>query len=1024
MRRSPYPVSRVAMVAALLVALVSVSAYAQYQTGSIYGRTLSTDGSLLPGVTVTLTGVGAPQVTVSDSQGNFRYPNLSPGTYQVKAELAGFGSATHSGVRVSVGGSTDVDVKLNPTVAEAITVTGAAPLLDVRKTGTGSTIDRVEMEKIPTARDPWMILQSTPGVFVDRINVGGTQSGQQSIYISKGAPRNDGTWNIDGVNITDMGATGSSPTYYDFDTFEELQITTGGSDPRIQTSGVQLNMVTKRGTNDFKGSGRYLYAPGSTSDEATVPSEATGYLFRTNRVNYVRDYGADIGGPLWRDRAWLWLARGDQKISTWQAQAPGQVIIPDDTILRNKNAKLNAQPFGSNSFVAAYTYGDKYRNARDLSTTRPFAASWKQTGPTEVYKLEDTQMFGPNFFATAMWSKVKGGFGLFANGGEGETAKPYWVDKDGVFNDGYFTYQTVRPQKQYRLDGSTFHNLMGRSHELKFGFGYRDTPVESITTYPGPSSGFWSYSTTANSTTICANQGLPANCGIATLVRSPQAAYSGEYSEIYVGDTVLLGNLTLQAGFRYDNQQSRIETMNVGANPVLSTPLNLPCISTLNCTSTGGSLNASLPGISYPGQNETLEWKSVAPRIGATYALGTTNRTLLRAAYNRYVSQLGSSVATSSPLSYSAFTFYGVDTNGDRVISRDELSKVRSFTGINPAAPSAVGGTRRIDYDMNPPTTDELLFGAERELWSGFSVGLTFTHRRTKDLVAVLFEKTQGGGDFYTANDYVLSGRNAGGTTFTLRDPVTGAEITSFPTSSVPVWALKADVPTPLFSVITNRPDYKQTYNGVELTATKQMSRNWMMRVNASYNDYTDDCGSGAAANPTPGLNSTGIVNGAAVFAGPPTCPGGQIAPQSAGSGAFGNVFINSKWNANMSGLYVAPWGINIGANFMARQGYPAVLRDTVTGLRGGTVTAVLDPIGEIRFPNVYQLDLRIAKDFRFFDRAGVTLAAEVFNATNQRTILQRNTSILQNGTPLSSGWRITEIQAPRVWRIGARFNF
>src|SRR5687767_1309978 len=229
------------------------------------------------------------------------------------------GTANRSGISVRVGASADVEIRLNPAMNEAITVTAEAPLLDVRKSGTGASISEVELDNIPTARDPWMILQSTPGVFVDRINVGGTQSGQQSIYISKGAPRNDGTWNIDGVNITDMGATGSSPTYYDFDTFEEMQITTGGSDPRIQTSGVQMNMVTKRGTNDYSGSGRYLYVPGSTSAEASVPKEAAGYLSLTNNVNYVRDYGIELGGPIWRDRIWVWGARGDQKISTWQS---------------------------------------------------------------------------------------------------------------------------------------------------------------------------------------------------------------------------------------------------------------------------------------------------------------------------------------------------------------------------------------------------------------------------------------------------------------------------------------------------------------------------------------------------------------------------------------------------------------------------------------------------------------------------------------------------------------------------------
>jgi Carboxypeptidase regulatory-like domain len=1010
--QSPF---RAAMVAALLLALVAMSAYGQYQTGNIYGRTIAKDGSVLPGVTVTLTGVGASQTTVSDPDGNFRFVNLSPGTYSLKAELSGMGSATREGLGVRVGASAEVDLTLNPSMAEAITVTAEAPLLDVRKSGTGASVERIELENIPTARDPWMVLQSTPGVFVDRINTGGTQSGQQSVYVSKGAPRADGTWNIDGVNITDMGATGSSPTYYDFDMFEEMQITTGGSDPRIQTSGVQMNMVTKRGTNDYRGSGRYLYVPGSTSSEASVPSEASPYLSLTNKVNYVRDYGAEIGFPIWKDRAWIWGARGDQKISTWQAlgiPAPA-LFIPDDTVLTNKNLKLNAQLFTSNSFVAAYTFGDKFRNARDLSSTRPFETAYTQTGPTKVYKLEDTQLFGNNFYLTGMWSKVEGGFGLFANGGQGPDAPSRWVDAAGVNHDNFSTYQTVRPQKQYRLDGSFFADLGGMNHEFKFGYGFRDTPVNSATTYPGPASGYWDFSSGSG---ICATNSLDASCGTAILFRPPLAHYSGEYNELYVGDTVLLGNLTVQGGLRWDDQSSAIQPLDVQPNPILGTVLTLPCAVGAVCP--GGSQNAQLPGLQYPGQTEELNWNSISPRLGLTYALGADKKTLIRAGYNRYVSQLGSAVSSSSPVGSSQFQILGVDANGDHAIQRSELQKIRSWSGINPTSPAAIASNIRVDYDMNAPHTDEFLIGGERELFDNFSVGLTFTHRVNNDLPVVRYEKTQGAGDFYSTADYELA-RTVGGAFSGNSQTVT--------TDQRQVYQLKTGIAAPQFGVITNRPDYKQTYNGFEVTATKRMSRNWMMRVNASYNDYTEDCGANSFANPTTGLPSTGIVNGAAAYGGPAACVGGQIAPQSAGSGAFGNVFLSSRYNANVAGLYVAPWDINIGANLLYRQGFPNVLRDTVSGLRGGTATVALEDVGDRRFDNVYQLDLRVAKDFRIMSLATITISADIFNVTNQRTVLQRNGAIFNNaGTDAAApqGMRITEMQAPRVYRFGGKFTF
>jgi hypothetical protein len=1011
-------------ISALLIALIAFSASAQFQTGNIFGRVVAKDGSVLPGVTVTLTGVGAPMTTVSDETGAFRFVNLSPGTYTLKGELSGMGAATRTGLRVAVGSNADVEIVLNPSVSEAITVSAEAPLLDVRKSGTGATVDAVALDKIPTARDPWMILQSTPGVFVDRINVGGTQSGQQSVYVSKGAPRADGTWNVDGVNITDMGATGSSPTYYDFDTFEEMQITTGGSDPRIQTSGVQMNMVTKRGTNDINGSARYLYVPGSTSAEATVPNEASGYLSATNEVNYVRDYGAEVGGPLWRDRLWLWLAKGDQKISTWQAMpfpAPA-FFIPDDTVLRNKNAKVNAQLFASNSFVASYTYGDKFRNARDLSPARPIETAYTQTGPTKVYKIEDTQLIGSNLYVTGMWSKVEGGFGLFANGGAGPGAPSWWIDDGNINHDNFSTYQTIRPQKQYRADGAFFTNLAGMNHEFKFGYGFRDTPVSSATSYPGPSAANWNFSFPASAE--CTGVATEA-CGVAFVYRPGVVEYSGKYNEFYVGDTVMINNLTIQAGLRWDDQASAIQALEVGSNPILASALTLPCAApgpgiTLNCTATGGNLTTQLPSVSFPGQSEELNWTSLSPRIGLTYALGADRRTLIRAAYNRYVSQMGSAVSGSNPVGSSSFSFFGQDLDGDKIVDRNELIKARTFAGINPSAPAAITPTRRIDYDMNPPTTDELLLGFERELWTDFSVGATFTHRINRDLLAVRYEKTAGAGDWYTQADFVQTG-TVGGTFSGCRVALVsgacpaGQVFTTVTTGTRPVYSLRPGVPGLTYSAITNREDYEQSYNGVELTATKRMSNRWMMRVNASFNDTTEDCGDEAFANPTTGLPSTGLVNGAQVYAGAPACIGGQFAPQSAGSGAFGNVFINSKYNANISGVYVAPWDINIGANLLYRQGYPEVLR-----VDSGAATVALENIGDRRFENVYQLDLRLAKDIRIMNLATINVGVDIFNATNQRTVLQRNGLLSATQT----AFRITEMQAPRVFRIGGKLTF
>jgi outer membrane receptor protein involved in Fe transport len=986
---------------ALCVALLAVSAFAQMQSGNIYGKVTAKDGSALPGVTVVLTGGGAPQTFITDAQGNFRFISLSPGGYTLKAELAGYGTATRAGITVNVGRNADITLTLNPSVSESITVTAEAPLLDVRKAGTSISISKVELEKIPSSRDPWTVLQQAPSVQVDRNNVGGSQSGQQSVYVAKGASATQNTWNVDGVNITDMGAVGSSPMYFDFDAFEEMQITTGGSDPRVQTPGVQLNMVTKRGTNDIRGSARYFYTPGSYQADATVPSEASGYLAQTNRINFVRDYGVEVGGPIWKDHLWIWAARADNKISNQASQNLSAGVVSggafDNIILRDKNAKINGQVTSGNSAVGFYTYGDKVRNARNLSTTRPFEASWRQTGPTTVYKLEDTQIFGSSLYLTGMWSKVKGGFALIPNGGFEPTTNVY-RDLAGVYHNSYQEYVTDRPQKQYRLDGSKFFDIGTMNHELKFGFGYRSTPISSTTAWPGPAEG----KLLQRSSAYCSARGVTDAdaCYTMVLTRARNAAYDEKYNDFYAGDTILMGNLTVQAGLRWDRQKSKNTASQSSANPTVGTPLTLGCVgAAAGFCGADGTFTTSLPALSFAGDSKELTWSSVAPRLGLTYALGADKKTLLRAGYNRYIDQLGPTVSGASPLGYVSYAYaLGNDANHDNIAQRNELLKWQSFYYFDPSNPTSLTSTTRIDYGMKPPHSDEFIVGFERELLSDFSVGVNYSYRKYSDLITSRAEKHQGQGDWYTRADY-----EARGTTPTT---YTNAYYTET-LPSVTFYDLKPGVPAPTYFVITNRDGYSQKFQGLELLATKRLSHNWMLRGNVSFNDWTESCSDAAKADPTPILGN---------------CPGGQVQQRSATSGAFGNVFISSKWSANITGLYQFPWNFNVGASFTARQGYPQPFRVNASEIDPNVVddkAVLLEPVGDRRFPNVYELDLRVAKDFRMFDRVGVTLSADLFNAPNKRTTLQRETDLT-----LTNFDYITELQSPRVWRFGAKLTF
>ena len=148
---------------------------------------------------------------------------------------------------------------------DVITVTAESPLLDERRISTGATVSQTELEKIPTARDPWAVLQSTPGVLTDRVNVGGNESGQQSRFVGPGSGGDQAVWPWTAWSSPTWRPSAPLPAYYDFDAFEEMQVTTGGSDATVATGGVVINMVTKRGTNELRGSGRYYSNDQSTS---------------------------------------------------------------------------------------------------------------------------------------------------------------------------------------------------------------------------------------------------------------------------------------------------------------------------------------------------------------------------------------------------------------------------------------------------------------------------------------------------------------------------------------------------------------------------------------------------------------------------------------------------------------------------------------------------------------------------------------------------------------------------------------
>ena len=240
---------RTVWLAALFAALACAStASAQVFTGRIDVTVEDSTGGRLPGVNVELTGP-VNQIQVTDAQGQAHFLNLPVGIYTVKADTLRLQHLHEQHVQVVSGAQHAAVDQARASPAPPRRSTSPRR----RRSSTSSATRRRPTSRSRSCRTfraraiRGSCMQTVPTVFVDRVNVGGAESGQQSNYNAKGAQDTDNTWSIDGVPVTDMGATGSSPTYYDFDSSRRWRSRPAAPTRRTRPRGVQLNMVLKQG---------------------------------------------------------------------------------------------------------------------------------------------------------------------------------------------------------------------------------------------------------------------------------------------------------------------------------------------------------------------------------------------------------------------------------------------------------------------------------------------------------------------------------------------------------------------------------------------------------------------------------------------------------------------------------------------------------------------------------------------------------------------------------------------------------
>jgi hypothetical protein len=284
--------------------------------GSIIGQVKDESGGVLPGVTVTAKSpaLQVPSVvSVTDAQGEYRLTPLPIGLYTVDYELQGFQTLRQAEVRVALGFVARLDIKLNVgTVAETVTVSGEAPVVDVTSTTTATRFNKETLEVLPTNRNGLnSLLVQAPGAR-------GTMEAGGKISFSPPTIRVFGIsgepWYIlEGIYTPSPDAGGGLGNYWDYNSIEEAAVQTLGTNAEVGGHGAFVSGVVKSGGNDFHGGANWSYMSDKTSGNNIDAALAAQGITKGDTVLGRYDLGLELGGRIVRDKLWFYGAVRDRQ---------------------------------------------------------------------------------------------------------------------------------------------------------------------------------------------------------------------------------------------------------------------------------------------------------------------------------------------------------------------------------------------------------------------------------------------------------------------------------------------------------------------------------------------------------------------------------------------------------------------------------------------------------------------------------------------------------------------------------------
>jgi hypothetical protein len=751
---------------------LSASAFAQVQTGSILVHVADEQGAVLPGATITISSpalVSGQMTAATDAGGVYRFPSLSPGIYAVKAELSGFQGIQRENIVVQVGGTATVDLSLKvATVAEAVTVTGAASTVDTTSANTSVNLSKDLLQQTPGGRDIWAVLEyKVPGLVMSRPDVGGTQGGLQGVYSARGTNNSQNSQFLNGVNVGDPSATGAAGYYYDYDAFEEIQVSTGAHDITVPTSGVFLNMATKSGGNIWAG-GATLAWEGDSTQTQNIDANLLHFGFRpqTNSVDYVSDVNVNIGGPLVKNKVRIFGSFRDWRVHVNVPVQLSQTVL-DQTNITSGLTNVTYQINDSNKVTGFYSiqrYNKPNRLLNSASITVP-ESTVDEEDKFKVYQGLWNSVITPRLFLDARVGLNTILFPTYFNGNQQSLTD---TATGIIFGTNPTEVIRSRDRVQFNATGQYYldHALGGR-HEFRFGIDHAHATTDNTTHRIDDVA--TNYSSTTNTASTVTLYGTPLNDSSAVDVTS-----------LYVQDSYAIKRLTLVAGLRWE----RLE----GYLPKQSSPPS-----------------QYFPNLqrSFDDVRDVVLWHTAGPRISAIYDVKGDAMTAVKASYGRYYYVIATGAAPLTSVNLNA-------TYSEQYTWNDANHDLKFQPGEQTGTPVITSGiTTSIDSNFKRPYTDEFTLGVDRQLLSDLRLNVTYTARREHSLIV----------NANPANPYDPNPTSA-------VDPgLDGVVGTSDDGTYQFYQRLAATNPT----FVTNDPARVLSYNGLEISATKRFSKRWQM---------------------------------------------------------------------------------------------------------------------------------------------------------------------------------------------------